>query len=346
MRHVGVVLLWVCACNFDAAGQGYGAPGPAANTSMGVATSEDDAMTSIDLDDGDSDTGATSTTGANETSDAGETTSATGGSRGDEDTDDTDDTQPALLVDDALLVRYYLDEQAQGEPVQPILDAGPNAPVDLVGYYAAGTMQPRFVTDDEHGGMRWTTAGGAGRVSQPVGSTAEQTKLSNIVGSTTMTIEVVLRIDAAWALSRIVTLERTGGGINLAFGARQTTGGLHYEIYRQGSSWAQWPASASRAVVHVIIDTELAPSDRLRGFVDGVAVAPTLLGPPPSGHTFGLNGDTALSLGNCFPLASGGPEDRAIGGTLYYAAIYAGALSDEQVAHNAAILMASDDSPP
>jgi hypothetical protein len=343
MRHVGVLLLWVCACNFDSAGEGYGAPGPAANTSMGVATSGDDTMTSIDLDDGDADTRATST-GASETTDAGETTSATQGSQGDEDTD-TDDTQPALLIDDALLVRYYFDEQAQGEPLQPVLDAGPGAPVDLVGYYAAGTMQPQFVTNDEHGGMRWTTAGGAGRVSQPVGSTAEQTKLSNIAGSTTMTIEVVVRIDAAWALSRIVTLERTAGGINLAFGARQTAGGLRYEIYRQGATWAEWPASASRAVVHVIMDTELTSSDRVRAFIDGVAVAPTLLNPPSSGHTFGLNGDTALSLGNRFPFDGGASEDRAIGGTLYYAAVYAGALSDEQVAHNAAILLANDDTP-
>lgn len=105
-----------------------------------------------------------------------------------------------------------------------------------------------------------------------------------------------------------------------------------------------WPADVDgleRAVVHVVFDSgQLIPSERVKLYVNGTRLVSS--GSPPDQNEaidIVTGSDTVYALGNT---AFGG---RGVRATFYYASMYNTALGLAEVAHNYAILIASDDDP-
>ncbi len=238
---------------------------------------------------------------------------------------------PPALVDCGLLARHYLDEASSGTGPATAFDASGNG-VDLTLSYG-GNMAYDEV--DGHRGLRWQASGQGGVASVGV----DGTTIADLEGTTAATIEVVVQLQSVVSDgSRLVHIGMgsEGGRFTLASDGADE---LHYRNY--DTEYGNWPfdfALSDRAVVHLVIDTaQPDEANRVRMFVDGVAVAATS-GLPPQDQTFQVGG-RSYAIGN---RANG---SRSPQGLIYYAASYACALSDAEVAHNAAILHADDDTP-
>jgi hypothetical protein len=81
-------------------------------------------------------------------------------------------------------------------------------------------------------------------------------------------------------------------------------------------------------------------ADRVKLYKNGAPVAKTAGEAPALDSTLDLSNNRHLVIGND---DDGG---KAPAGKIYYAAIYAAALTVEQLTHNAAVLLAGDDTPP
>lgn len=336
-----------CACSFNtegasgtaADGTGASTAGTAADTMPGVTAS---AMTLDDASDAPT-TGAPSTTSA----DSGEPPSDGSTSSDPPSTSGTDTGgSDGLAGDDALLVRYFLDEASSGAARAPILDAGPPPALDLEPFYSSG--QPNYVEDDGHRGLRWDDHGSGGR-----GQVAlADTKLAALDGTTAVTFELVVDVTSVFMseepYSRLVVVQPDVEPYGIEMGLLTSWHeGNHAIDFR--ASWdpgagppiARWSLAEhpERFVAHIVVDTTDPPAGFLRMFLDGQEVDAVFNDEGPPGVELEVGADSFLLLGNR-------PNDNAsFGGAVYYLAIYGRPLDDGEVAHNAALLASDDDSP-
>jgi hypothetical protein len=241
------------------------------------------------------------------------------------------------LTGDGLLARYYLDEAASGTAPDFVRDAA-TPPLDL-GMQYNGPVS--FVETDGHRGITWPSIGQNGGPAANIGGT----KVYDLDGSTTGTIEVVLTLfEASVNGSRIVHIgtDDEKGRFTLLSDAPDAVA-----FYWQPSDAMThvvagvWPVdfpSMGRVVLHVVLDTNRPDeAERLRLFVDGALVDPVGGIPPASGEVIDFVLQNRLALGN---RANGG---RSFQGTLFYTAIYQSALPPEDIAANVAVLLGTDD---
>lgn len=333
--------LW--GCSLDAT-EAMSSAGTAGSDSDGpdtgvVATSMTSADTTAGSASAASATGASSDSGVGPGTD-GDTTSAvaTGDSSTSEPaTDSGSETSTGAdpaLVDCGLLTRHYLDEAAAGTAEATAFDASGNG-VNLPLEY-----DNNMVWDEVGGnrGLRWQTAGQGGVPSASVDGTA----LAGLSTQTSATIEAVVQLQAVIASgSRIVHIGSADEGGRFTLAADDLDE-LHYRNYT--AEYGNWPFDfdmRNRAVVHLVIDTtQPLESDRVRLFVNGVGVEAQAGGSlPPLNEEFQVGGRD-FAIGN---RANG---SRSAQGMIFYAATYGCALTDAEVANNAAILFADDDTPP
>jgi hypothetical protein len=250
---------------------------------------------------------------------------------------------PGVLDDSGLLARYYLDEADSGTAPTEALDAAPR-PLALPIEYV---MALSYTTDGNHRGLNWTTAGDDGGPRIPI----IDTKILELSGSMTGTIEAVARIDQA--ISTGSRLVHTGLDSSWHFSlAARSALDIDIPVVAQfelttdvGNPSVSYPIdfTVGRVVLHAVLDTSLPTQDeRMKLYLNGVlvdpAVDPVPVYPTPN-EVIAFVGDEAFALGNRLI------NDRSIEGTLFYGAYYTVAFSAEQVANNVAVLTANDDTP-
>jgi hypothetical protein len=247
------------------------------------------------------------------------------------------------LVDDGLVARYYLDEAADGQAPAEALDAAP-APLNLTLRYVADpcTLDPvmSYIQDAEgHRGLDFSTAG----MDDLAFAEIDESKF--IVGlhrGTSATYEVVADIrEIHSGQSRLSHIgSETGHALSLQSRALSYIG---FEVNTGGETQA--PAlldAAGRAVYHAVFDsTEVEPMDRVKFYLNASRL-PTLsvASGLAQGEEIDLSGGKYYAIGN---REIGG---RTMRGTIFYSAVYASALSAEQVAQNTSWLLVDDDTPP
>lgn len=236
-----------------------------------------------------------------------------------------------LLVNDGVVVRYFLDEAPSGG--SPILAAdSTDDPFDLpVDYTGEGLS---YVEVDGNRGLEWSAVGlDAGARAPLVGS-----ELEGLAGVTSLTFEVVFQIEEVMNQgSRIlhVGAGNPPGRLSLASpAADELEFAWNDTIVR---TWTVKGLLNTRHVAHVVVDTT-APNatDRIRLVLDGAEVVPKGDGQINQGETATLGGGVIFALGNR-------DMQRSFRGVLFYAAVYAGALGDAAIAQNIAVLLKSDD---
>ncbi len=238
----------------------------------------------------------------------------------------------ACLVNTNLVVRYFLDEAASGQGPVLALDSAPN-PLNLPLTYSG--QQPVYVSAASGRGLEWLTADSGGIARVAVNGTKVRTMLD---GKTTATIELVARVDLATAnYNRVLTI--ASGAIN-AFSIGVTSGSA-FSALVNNVDVGQWTVNFTnfgRAVLHVVVDTTQATAaNRVQFYVNGTLQTAT------GGAIPSMN--TAISIPIAYALCLGNRESqgRSFDGVLYYAALYADALSAADIAQNVAILSKSDD---
>ena len=241
------------------------------------------------------------------------------------------DTAPGL-VSDGLLVRYFIDEAASGQTPIRLEDSAPS-PLTLVLTYtnALNFAEPA----PDHRALRWTAAGDDGRASAPIDGTKISTQLDP---STTFTIELVTHLRGNGAgQNRFISI---ANGTSTYGSVALITNDLVSLRLHLGTSTIYWnvPFAQGRLVLHVVVDTNVAtPEDRALLYIDGAPQVRTSGTSPTLGYTPPLLNSDYLTIGNVEG-AGRSPE-----GDVFYAAMYTKALTPQQVASNAQLLIANDD---
>lgn len=234
------------------------------------------------------------------------------------------------LVNTDLVVRYFLDEAASGQGVQAV-DSAPN-PLNLPIVF--NSNQPNYSSVMTGRGLEWTTAdsNGVAKVS------ANGTKIQNLLnGKKKATLELVTRMDASAGFNRLFGLT---SGMSTVFTLVAVTG-PGYALWLNGGEVGRWNVNfgnTGRSVLHVVFDTTDANmANRARFYVNGALQTSVTGNVPSMDATLTINGNDWFCIGNR------DTEQRSIDGVVYYAAMYANALSAADIATNYAILNAGDD---
>lgn len=227
------------------------------------------------------------------------------------------------LVDDALLVRYFLDDQPPGPSAAGVVaDGGPSA-VEL-------TLEPdanmEWKEVDGNRGLGWQAAGADGSARRAL----DETPVSQLDGSTAATIEVVLGPIFGSDLSRIMHVGSDTATMSLVFGPE-----LHLRIGPSNDASISWAETGflERTVLHLVIHLDDQPPAQL--YLDGA----------PVGVESVDQVQTALDLGSSSDLMIGNRPsgERSPSGWIGYVAIYGKAFAPDEVATNYARLRLSDD---
>jgi hypothetical protein len=335
---------WIAACGFDSSGGGVPSDDGGGAASTGTSTSGDPSGSPSTS--GSSAASTADTTAAQ--TDAGTTNETSATTEGESAANETDG-RVGLAGDDAVVVRYYLDEQADGVANTDALDAAGPPQLDLTLQVHGASSTPQYVETQGNRGLHWPQHGQGGYASAP----ASNSKLMDMNGSTEATLEVVVDVtsvfvtDEPWA--RILVWQPDIVPFNVQMGLlgywHDNAIALDIRSAWQANNnpptgrWALGSQSPGRIVVHAVFDTKLAAEDRVRLYVDGAIATPTFVNPPDEDATLTVTNDAFLLLGN---RPTG---DTAFGGTLYYAAIYDRALDPAELTNNATLLSVNDDPP-
>lgn len=229
------------------------------------------------------------------------------------------------LIDTNLLSRYFLDEADMGTPSVAALDAAP-APLNL-GLRYDGIAS--YIEINGNRGLDWSTAGNVGDAFADF--SAPSTKVWLLQGVQGATIELVVDIkevaltgSALLFLGDTVTVQGYFGifandasTVSMVVGP---TGGGTYQVALP---------SLGRVVLTGVLDM----GSDMDLYVNGSPA--TAVSTMPS--TVDLSTSTHIMLGNTRQYAFS-PR-----GQIFYAAIYTAALEPDEVAHNAQLLLANDD---
>lgn len=323
-RHTLVVVAMGLACSFDPSSSGGNVDivSPDASTettsaSASSATTSGDAATKPDT------TSPDETTGAAITSDSGSDDPSVGSS-------ETGPPAPQL-VDRGLVARWFLAESAIG--VMPTVTADvAEEPFDLAIDFTSGNV--RWTEENGQRGLRWLAAGGYGG---PIRAVADS-KFTMLHGRTSVTIELVAAIDGVSSDDSRLFHVGTGsdpGDLTVRSGVIDTL-----ELVVNGSDVADWNLNLSllgRAVFHLVYDSsEPVEEDRARLYIDGMYVMPSSSSPPAMNEPIELSKVPYVALGNR-------DAEGSIQGAVFYAALYARTLGDDEIMHNATLLFADDD---
>lgn len=314
------VVLLASGCVYDATGLG---------TSSQSTGSESSTTASVEA----TSSSSTSTGGVDGTSTTGGPAGSSSSSSGEPGT--STGPEVPMLVEEGLLARWYVDEAASGTDPTVVVDH--QAPgVDLPLVYAAG--QPTYGELDGSRGLVWDASRLDGRAAVDIAGTKLEDEL---IGATEATFELVVSVEEVTTdVSRLLHFGNGGAGGGFAIGSPF----LDRLVLRwAGQTLCEFESDfggPERRVVHVVVDTNaVEPDDRLRAYIDGVALVLVDAGAPDEGAGLPLDPAGALALGN----RSDG--QRSFRGHLQYAAIYTAAFDQAQIDGNVELLLASDDEP-
>ncbi len=252
---------------------------------------------------------------------------------GNETDEDCDGAAPFECLNDRdLVARYFIDEAATGQAPTELTDAAAD-PLPLPITYGTALG---FDEVAGNRGLRWQQAGEDCGPSISVSGT----KVRDALNSTTAaTIEIVARVEEAHSLGS--PLFYVGVGSASGYLALHARSAFELELTASQLVKANWNALvlSNRTILHLVIDTnQSSADDRVRLYADG-SLVPTSSSPSsPFSQGEMLTTAGSLAFGD-----RPGTTAQSLKGTVFYLAIYAGALNAEEVAHNATLLTASDD---
>jgi len=249
---------------------------------------------------------------------------------------------PEALVDTELVVRYYLDEAASGTGPTSIVDASGNAyDLDTVNY---GSGNMAFTESVAGRGLKSTAIAGTQRAVHAINDTSDAVR-DAMVGVQKCTIEIVCSlIGGNNSGGRIFGInDRVGeNGRFMLKGVVTSAQGAVLSFNDDDSFFTGITLSATRTVWHFVVDTTQATlADRCKVYRDGVLDSVTVSS---------IAQNTTLSIGSGHDLIMFNREnssafERSVDATLYYAAMYSGALTAGEALTNALLLFVDDDEP-
>lgn len=244
------------------------------------------------------------------------------------------------LSEQGLIVRYYLDEAADGQGPNTALDAAPEPLLPLAIEYSVNDTNPVYVTDGGHRGLRFDTIDSEGKVLTAVNDVKVDVALE---GQTGATIELVTKVEQADDVdeSRLLWIGANNELGRFALNA-VSTNEVRFRWQPNSQLVGTWTADLTeRVVLHLVLDsTRATPRERVRLFRNGSEITNTSTTVPDQSQVIALGANKVLALGN----AQGG--SRNLVGNVYYAALYDRPLSPPEIAIHTDILTASDDTPP
>jgi hypothetical protein len=244
-----------------------------------------------------------------------------------------DGTIDALgLVDDGLLVRYFIDEAASGQTPIRIEDSAPT-PLTLVLTYTNAFSFTEPAPD--HRALRWTAPSDVGRASAPI----DGTKISSMLDpAKTFTLELVTELRGNGAgENRFISV---ANGTSTYGSVALITSDLVSLRLHLGTATVYWsvPFAQGRLVLTCVVDTTQATAtDRAKLYINGAPATRTGGTSPSQGY------DPPILLSDYLAIGNVEGAGRSPEGDIFYAAIYTTALSPAQVMTNAQRLMANDD---
>jgi hypothetical protein len=253
----------------------------------------------------------------------------------DEDCNGSDDKGASCLTNAGLVVRYVLDEAANGTAPATVMDSADN-PLNLTVHY--GIENNMSFTEAPTGrGLRWLFANSSGAASAPI----DGTKVYNALQTKTQaTIEVVVELQAITGnMSRIFTIAAgsESGRFTLA---SPTTDRVQFR-WLDAIVAGDWPlnfANSGRCVLHVVVDTtDATEANRVRLYFNGTLVQGNTAMPLVQFTTIDIGPGRNLLLGNRDEFI------RSFAGALYYAALYDRPLLDAEIVTHAYHLLVNDD---
>jgi hypothetical protein len=268
---------------------------------------------------------------------------------------------PGNLVDDGLVARYYLDEAASGQQPSEALDAASD-PVHLTIRYSnaneggaggggsgpgTGGMAPAatYIEDGEgHRGLHFPAAEMTDVAYTKIAGTKFTADLNT---KKTATYEVVADIVAvSSSLSRLSHIG-TGTGHTLSL-ETDSPSLIQFTLNDDHGHYASTQlGQLGRAVYHAVLDIEATdPKHRVKFYVNGSRIL--TLSPNENldmNTTIELDPAAYYCIGNRYEIDEDDGRGRSIQGTIYYSAIYKTPFTADQVLHNTAVLLVSDDTP-
>ena len=269
---------------------------------------------------------------------AGETELCANGK--DDDCDGYTDDVPSCALQEgepsALVVRYFIND-ATTNP-QKLADVGPGIKVPLK--VDLGGLMGSLGAVEGHKGFLWTASETEARAHESINGKKIELLLD---GKNQATIEVVVDIDViAGEESPISWIGDQSALGKLSLTAVNNTRASFYMNDIEKGRWEVDFLASGRSVMHVVLNAEAQqPENRVRLYVNGSSAASLAVTEP-------LDGTEVIDLADNDTYVLGNVESapfRSFQGTLFYAALYATALSDDIVKNNAAVLAANDDGP-
>ncbi|AKT40080.1 LamG-like jellyroll fold domain-containing protein [Chondromyces crocatus] len=247
-----------------------------------------------------------------------------------------DDCRGTLLADDGVLVRYLINDTDKLNALATLTDSA-SSPLDLE---IARTDKLSFTATFPQVGLRWSTTKDPARAFQLIQGTKVEQALHQ---TTTVTLEMVLRIEDAKKNARLFYLGPVsgGGGVDqLTLLLEDKTKLRFYLNNKLATHWVLDFPKAKRVVLHLVMDTSLVTaSERWQLFRDGQLVGGVVPDSAPAqGTLLDIPPMSYLMLGNTPPKGGCSPK-----GNIHYAAVYTRALSTPEVEFNARILQRDDD---
>jgi hypothetical protein len=236
-------------------------------------------------------------------------------------------SMPPDLVGDALVCRYFMDEGESGSLVKQLEDAAPQPEPLPVATVNDGEL--RYVTVREGMGVGWQ-----GGVSGGPRRDLTMSKLSTALSfNNTVTLELVVRMSAYGGAARrpLIFAGLDDQQSYFSFSTDNQFVGFVLDVW--GEPAAAWPINGDkREVLHVVWDIKAQPQTLL--YRNGVPEAP-----------FGSAEirDADVVTEGVLALGHSGVGGASMRGDLYYAAVYATALDDASIVHNAERLLLNDD---
>lgn len=258
------------------------------------------------------------------------TAEETCGDATDDDCDGIVDPPRSCLTNRGLLARYFINEAASGTDPTELIDSAEspeNIPVIL-----GGTLH--FSSNDGHRSLRRGDIGNTSLVSLPL---TQASKLRQLEGSRTGTIEIVTKVEEFNDYSRLTHLGDDGnldcGTLTLRM-LRPAT----INVCVNSDDSARFPVdliAEGRMVVHLVMNTTAPiPPEPLKLYINGKPMTATTSTTP---SPIDIPNTAWYSLG----IKPNGSNQFK--GNIYYAALYQSALDEEEVQTHAAVLMNDDD---
>jgi hypothetical protein len=246
------------------------------------------------------------------------------------------------LLTTGLVCRYYFDEAASGTTPTSVLDASGNSYHLTEVNYGSGNMAYTEVSGDR--GLDCSATTGAQRARRSINNTSDALR-DALAGAQKATIEIVFAPDAFAAGGARIFGVNGRSGQNGEFVLKATSLTEYDFAFNDANLVTKFNpgiSAATRTVLHIVVDsTDGTTANRVRYSVNGGTL--TAVNDIISlNETLALGSDLDLIA---FNRESTGSFDRSMDGVLYYAALYAHALTQQECTDNYDILVLDDDTP-